>query len=53
MQTRPLPIYYTHLLYCAQLKNNNARVVLHANDTKGIKYIELHTAHNDMYKYAI
>ena len=49
-----LLIYYSHLLlYCVQLNNNNARVVLHANDNQGIKYIVSHTAHNNMYKHLI
>ena len=37
-----------HLLYCVQLNNNIARVVLHANDNQGNKYILLHTAHDDI-----
>ena len=53
MTDTPLPIYYTNLLYCVPLNNNNARLALHANDNQGIKYIMLHTAHNDMYKYVI
>ena len=40
-------------IYCVQLNNNNARVVLHANDNQGIKYIVLHTAHNNMFKHLI
>ena len=45
--------YSIHIYYIVQLNNNNARVILHANDNQGIKYIVLHTAHNDMFKHVI